>query len=153
MGRRSLQINPLENFMQSVTLEGAEFESLFLSEHEPRPRGGPCWGAWAPLWAPHQAETSLLLVVARNLIFYVLHSDEAQWEASGSVLMTLVPTHLHPKAVSSAFCCRDSLWRRDMGGRALAGMRPRLISERHRSVYRDILQNNTSCFCGTGPSP
>lgn len=36
----------MESFIQSVTLEGAGFESPFLSEHEPRPRGEHCWEVW-----------------------------------------------------------------------------------------------------------
>lgn len=142
--------HPLESFMESVTLEGVGFESPVSSEHEPSHVESTAGEFELPCEHRARQRPPCLLLLQEISFFYVLPSDEAQWEAAGSVLMTLVPTHLHPKAVSPAFCCRDSLWRRDMGGRAVAGTRPWLSTGRHRSVYGDVLQNNTSWLYGSG---
>lgn len=142
--------HPSENFTQPIILEGAGFEFPSSSAHEPRPHGGVCWGLCTPLWAPCQAETSLLTAVPRVSFFYVPHTNETQWEASGSVLTTLVPTHLHPKLISSPCSYRglsmeETLW----VGELWQECRPWLvITGRHKFMYwsSDALQNNRLFF-------
>lgn len=110
--------------MQSITLEEQDLSPLSHQSINPGHVESTAGEFELPCEHHARQRPPCLLLLQEISFFYVLHSDEAQWEASGSVLMTLVPTHLHPEPVSSAFCCRDSLWRRDMGGRAMAGTRP-----------------------------
>lgn len=95
--------------MQSITLEEQDLSPLSHQSINPGQAESAAGEFELPCEHHARQRPPCLLSWQEISFFYVLHSDEAQWEASGSVLMTLVPTHLHPEPVSSAFCCRDSL--------------------------------------------
>lgn len=113
-----------ENFIQPVILADTDgyYSGLFIAS-----------------WAPCQAEPSLLTIFPRNSFFfffsiYIVHAYETPQEASGSVLITLVPIHFHPRHISSPNSYRrlsKDGW--DSYGRTVDWL---IITRRCRFIYR-----------------
>lgn len=119
---------------------GGNLCKTFFREFHPACNSGRYW--WVLLRTFHCLLSSMsgraLLTYhfPKKLIFfpiYIVRAYETPWEASGSVLITLVPIHFHPRHISSPSSYRGF----SKDGWESYGCRPWLIiTRRCRFIYR-----------------